>query len=248
MTAKDATPARDTPAPPASWADRAADRSPAVQRSRTRSVRQVKVIVDAARRLIRAKGASFTTQELAKEAGVALQTFYRHFAGKDQLLLAVFEEEINAGAARLDAAARELPDPVARLRLLITSTLRSLHDQGGASPDDPNGHLGPRFVTAEHWRLHQLFPDEMARINQPFADLVERELREAAALGLLKPPNAARDAWFVMKLVMSVYHHYAFATAHESLEDIAEHLWAFCLTAFNGRPGEPGTRLTEPPL
>jgi AcrR family transcriptional regulator len=196
----------------------------------------VKVIVDAARRLIRTKGSGFTTQELTKEAGVALQTFYRHFAGKDQLLLAVFEEEITAGTARLDAAARELPDPVARLRLLITSSLVSLHDPDGDLAHDPIGYLGPRFVTAEHWRLHQLFPDEMARINQPFADLVERELREAAAAGLLRPSDPVHDAWFVMKLVMSTYHHYAFVAADESRADVAERLWAFCLTAFNGGP------------
>lgn len=221
------------PDPPASWADRAADRSPSVQRSRTRSVQQVRGIVEAARRLIRAKGSSFTTQELVKEAGVALQTFYRHFAGKDELLLAVFEEEISAEAARTDAAARLLSNPVARLRFLITSTLESLRDRGG----DQGGDIGPRFITAEHWRLHQLFPDEMARINQPFADLIERNLREAAATGLLRPSDPAADAWLAMELVMSVYHHYAFATAHESLEDIAERLWAFCLAAFGGDSG-----------
>nr|BFE31503.1 TetR/AcrR family transcriptional regulator [Actinomadura rugatobispora] len=258
---------RDTPAgggtaagpgttgdPPASWADRAADRSPSVQRSRTRSVRQVKGIVDAARRLIRTKGSSFTTQELAKEAGIALQTFYRHFAGKDQLLLAVFEEEITTAAARTDAAMSELPDPVTRLRYFFTSTLESLgepggaaaQDQDGAAADAPGGAFGPRFVTAEHWRLHQLFPDEMAQVNQPVADLIERELREAAALGLLKPANPASDAWFVMKLVMSVYHHYAFATPHERFEDIADHLWGFCLAAFRGDPDT--TPLRETPL
>ncbi|GGV45241.1 TetR family transcriptional regulator [Actinomadura cremea] len=221
------------PDPPASWADRAADRSPAVQRSRTRSVQQVRGIVEAARRLIRAKGSSFTTQELVKEAGVALQTFYRHFAGKDELLLAVFEEEIGAEAERTDAAARLLSDPVARLHFLITSTLESLRDQG----DDQGGEIGPRFITAEHWRLHQLFPDEMARINQPFADLIERNLREAAATGLLRPSDPAADAWLAMELVMSVYHHYAFATAQGSLEDIAEGLWTFCLAAFGGDSG-----------
>ena len=34
-------------------------------------------ILDAARRLVDDKGEAFTTQELIKEAGVALQTFYR---------------------------------------------------------------------------------------------------------------------------------------------------------------------------
>ncbi|XVQ11472.1 TetR/AcrR family transcriptional regulator [Spirillospora sp. CA-255316] len=278
MTTKDAMPAagRDRPAgggtaagpgttrdSPASWADRAADRSPSVQRSRTRSVRQVKGIVDAARRLIHTKGSSFTTQELAKEAGIALQTFYRHFAGKDQLLLAVFEEELTTAAVRIDAAISRLPDPVARLRFFITSTLESLGEPGGSAAYDQDGDaadaqdargpqgvrgggFGPRFVTAEHWRLHQLFPDEMAQVSQPIADLIERELREAASLGLLRPRDPASDAWFVMNLVMSVYHHYAFATPQERFEDIADHLWVFCLAALRGDPDEAPLRETPP--
>ena len=73
------------------WAERLADRSPIVQRSRDRSVQQARVLIDAARRLVAEKGENFTTHELVKEAGVALQTFYRYFAGKDELLLAVID-------------------------------------------------------------------------------------------------------------------------------------------------------------
>ena len=54
--------------------------------------------------------------------------------------------------------------------------------------------------------------------------------------GLLHPTDPAQDAWFIMKLVVSVFHHYAFATAPERVEDIAEHLWAFCLAAVGGAP------------
>ncbi|NUU26347.1 MAG: TetR/AcrR family transcriptional regulator [Streptomycetaceae bacterium] len=217
-------------------ADRATDRSPAVQRSRARSVQQMSAITRAAYRLIREKGTAFTTQDLSKEAGLALQTIYRHFTGKDQILLAVVEEVIADQSALLAAAARELPDPVARLRFYVTSTLDSLRGE--------SDHSGPQFITAEHWRLHQLFPDDMAHASQPFGDLVERELREAVELGLLRSHDPAADAWFVMKLVMSVYHHYAFATAKEPIDDIARQLWSFCLTALGGEPGggEPGTQ------
>ena len=78
--------------PAASWAERAADRSPTVQRSRDRSVKQAMVLVAAGRRLVFEKGHAFTINELVKEAGVALQTFYRYFSGKDELLLAVLED------------------------------------------------------------------------------------------------------------------------------------------------------------
>ncbi|MEU1980992.1 TetR/AcrR family transcriptional regulator [Nocardia sp. NPDC019395] len=219
-------------APPPAWADRAADRSRAVQRSRARSVEQAQAIVAAARRLLQADGAALTTQELAKEAGIALQTFYRHFPSKDELLLAVFEDVISERTAELEVAARELPDPVARLHFYITRVLRSVGE---------NADFGPRFVTAEHWRLHQLFPAEMARANQPFAVLIERELREAEAAGLLRPNDPAGDAWFVMKLVMSVFHHYAYTPTRDS-GDAAERLWTFCLAAFGGlTPAAAGT-------
>ncbi|MGW0683963.1 TetR/AcrR family transcriptional regulator [Streptomyces sp. NPDC002754] len=213
---------------PTTWADHAADRSPSVQRSRARSVQQAQAITRAAHRLASEKGSAFTTQELTRESGVALQTIYRHFPSKDHILLALVEEIIAVQAARMQAAARELPDPVGRLRFYISHILDGL--------GDGRERTGPRFITAEHWRLHQLFPDEMARAAQPFGDLVERELREAAALGLLRPRDPAQDAWFAMKLVTSAYHHYAFATAHEPVEDVAGRLWEFCLAAFGGPP------------
>ena len=89
-----------------------------VQRTaRGRSSRPEAIVV-AARRLITERGEHFTTQELVKEAGVALQTFYRLFGGKDQLLLAVFEDLIAESCAEYEAAAAELPDPVGAHPLL----------------------------------------------------------------------------------------------------------------------------------
>ena len=72
-----------TELPSGEWVERAVERSAAVQRSRLRIAKQVRQMLDAARRLIVAKGEEFTTQELVAEAGVALQTFYRYFASKD---------------------------------------------------------------------------------------------------------------------------------------------------------------------
>ena len=214
-------------APQLHWAERAADRSPAVQRSRARQIEQAKVIVDAARRLIAERGERFTTQELVKEAGVALQTFYRIFAGKDQLLLAVFEDSIAEHCAAVEEAARALPDPLARLRFYVTDVVESL----GSNPGED---MSPRFVTAEHWRLHERYPDEMSQATQPFADMVVRQLHAAAADGLLSPVDPESDAWFVTKLVMAVFHHYAFVDPVPDMHAIADRLWMFCRAALGG--------------
>jgi AcrR family transcriptional regulator len=196
-------------------------------------MQQMRLLVDAARRLIAEKDTRFTTQELVKEAGVAMQTFYRHFPGKDQLLMAVIEDMTTEQVAAYERAARDLPDPVARLRRHVTATVRLL----GADGRDTSG---PRFITAEHWRLHQLYPEEMTQATRPFADLVARELRAAEAAGLLAPRDVERDAALVARLVMAVYHHYAFAPPDEPVEMIADHLWSFCLTGLGAGAAAAG--------
>jgi TetR/AcrR family transcriptional regulator len=210
---------------PVSWAERAADRSPAVHRSKTRSMQQVRIILDAAHRLIRERGDAFTTQELAKEAHVALQTFYRYFATKDELLLAVLGDVVAAGTADHAKAARDLPDPVARLRYHIMSALDSLDDEG----DDA---AAARFVTSAHWRLQRLFPNEVADAMRPFADVLLTEINAGIDAGLLRPANPERAAWFINELVRSVYHHYA--NASEKPPTVRDDLWQFCLSALGG--------------
>ena len=52
-------------------------------------------ILAAGHRLVGAKGADFTIVELCREADVALQTFYRYFGSKDQLLVALIGDQIS---------------------------------------------------------------------------------------------------------------------------------------------------------
>jgi AcrR family transcriptional regulator len=224
------TPAGAAPVP-APWAERAADRSPVVHRSRARSIEQARSMVDAARRLIAQKGERFTTQELVKEAGVALQTFYRHFEGKDQLLLAVMEDMIAEGAARFEEAAKQVRGPLERLHFYIRAALESL------SGDDD---VSPRFTTAEHWRLYQLFPTEMEYATKPVTDLFLREIRDAEAQGLVHPVDAPRAAWLMTKLTMAAFHHYAFAVDDAGAATIADDVWAFCVAALGGQPPPTG--------
>jgi len=205
---------------------RAAERSAAVQRSRERIANQVRLMLDAALRLIREKGDAFTTQELVKEAGVALQTFYRYFASKDELLLAVLADAMNDACTRWADAAKDLPDPVARLRFYITTVIEVLDSEAGAGGT-------AKFIVSTHWRLHQIFPEELAEAEKPFVDLLLAEISAGADAGLLAPANPEWAAWFIAELVRSVYHYHA----HAPLEpEATEHLWEFCLTALGGTP------------
>lgn len=185
-------------------------------------------MLDAARRLIDAKGDEFTTQELVAEAGVALQTFYRYFASKDELLLAVIGDTMTEACERWAEIAAELPDPLARLRFYITVTLERLD---GADDDAATA----RFIVSTRWRLHRNYAKELAEAEKPFVELLRGEVAAAIEAGLLKPPDPDWDPWFLAELARSVFHFYAFAPhADGELELVKERLWRFCLSALGG--------------
>jgi TetR/AcrR family transcriptional regulator len=219
-----------------SWAERAADRSPVVQRSRDRGVEQAKSIVAAARRLMDSKGSNFTTQDLIKEAGIALQTFYRYFPAKDYLLLAVIEDVIDENCAAFRKEAQKLPDPVDRLRYYVTATVHALAVPGS----------GPSFITSEHFRLQTGYPAEVSRATQPFTDLLVEQINEAVATDRLHPPNPEYSAWLLTQLTMAVFHHYDCAGLDEPIDQIADKVWVFCLTALGGPvPSDPPSKASR---
>jgi TetR/AcrR family transcriptional regulator len=215
-------------APAVVWVERAVERSAAVQRSRLRIAKQARQMLDAASSLIAEKGDEFTTQELVGNAGVALQTFYRHFSSKDELLLAVIGDAmVDACEHRVQMAA-ELPDPLARLRYYIISTLERLDG-------DSNNAAMSRFVVSTRWRLHRQFPEELAEAEKPFVDLLREAVVAATDAGQIKPSDAQWDSWLLGELVRSVYHYYAFVEhADAELELVKERLWQFSLAALGG--------------
>ena len=201
-----------------------------------RGMPHFRAIVDAARRLIEEKG-EFTTHELVNEAGVALQTFYRHFGGKDQLLLAVIEDTVAEQAAWAEETARSLPDPVSRLRFYVTTFLRSLGNSDGA--------VGARYITSQSLRLHQVHPKEISKLGRSYVEVLVREVLAAKDAGLLSPTDPLRDAWLVANTVRFVYHHYAFVPLDRPAEEIAEHTWTFLLRALGGDPDAPPAARTR---
>ena len=177
----------------------------------------------AGHRLIGEKGSGFTTQDLIKEAGVALQTFYRYFGSKDQLVIELIADLTLARCIEYSAVVDGMTDPVARLTYIVRTTLAPLKSDAEIA--------GAQFVGAERWRLHQLYPAEVWAATQPFTDLIRRELEAGLAQGVLAPRNPERDAWLITKTVVSTFHHYAYEPDDPAMTTIADDVTDFCLAA-----------------
>ena len=115
-------------------AHRAEAEGRARRRNGTRGPANTEALLAAAHRLVLERGENFTTQDLIKEADVALQTFYRHFGGKDQILLAVVGDLIAGHCEALAAQGAGIDDPVERLHFYVIETLSAARRQTRGRP------------------------------------------------------------------------------------------------------------------
>src|SRR3954471_12749445 len=88
--------------PSVSWRELAVARS--LDPARVRAEKRVQRFLDAALELMNsAPDREFTVQEVVERSGQSLRSFYQYFAGKHELLLALFEEAVRTTAEQLRA-------------------------------------------------------------------------------------------------------------------------------------------------
>jgi AcrR family transcriptional regulator len=203
---------------------RIADRSASVgtEARRARALNAVDRIIDAGRALTQDQGgASFTVQHVAERAGVALQTFYRHFRSKDELVLAIFEEAATEGTAEIARAAEAAPEPVQQLKVIVTRAVL---------PDVSVPRLNVETMVKEHLRLYQSFPREVEKALLPFRALVADAIRAAQAVGEFPGVEADIEAELVHQLIIAQFHLRALGVVTDH-STAADNLWSFCLGA-----------------
>lgn len=212
----------DSATTPTSWRDRALERSLAGPRAR--SVDRLERLVGAARDLANETGsAGFTVAQVAQRAGLSLKSFYRCFAGKDDLLVALLEEDSRLGAVILTEVVDAHGEPAARLRAYVVGVFELLTHPGAL------GYAG--VLVREHGRLSEARPDDLRRALAPMVDLLAREVAAAVATS-----DPARDARTVFALVLEGIHEVTLGRV-EPLDE-ATYLWRFCWSALRGAEEE----------
>src|SRR5215468_317692 len=97
------------------WRQRAVSRS--LSAARSRAEQRVQRFMDAAFDLIDEKGTTdFTIQEVVDRSKQSLRGFYQYFDGKDELMLALAEENTLEAIDDLRSAVEAQSEPLARLR------------------------------------------------------------------------------------------------------------------------------------
>src|SRR3954471_22732373 len=115
--AKNDPPSDATTAP--SWRDQAVARS--LDSARVRAESRVQRFIDAALDLLSdsAPGEDFTVQDVVEKSGQSLRSFYQYFGGKQELLLALFEESVRSTAAEIQERIQDEKKPLDRLHRFV---------------------------------------------------------------------------------------------------------------------------------
>jgi AcrR family transcriptional regulator len=205
------------------WRDRALART--LEPARARSVDRLERVVDAARDLANETGtAAFTVAQVAARAEVSLKSFYRCFAGKDDLLVALLEEDSRLGAAILSEMVDAHRDATARLHAYVAGVFELLTLPGAL------GYAG--LLVREHRRLSESRPEDLRRALAPMLEVLTAEIDAAASTGAARSLDPQRDARAVFALLLDGIHDVARGGA-EPLEEAA-FLWRFCWGGLRG--------------
>jgi AcrR family transcriptional regulator len=170
--------------------------------ARARSEGRVQRFLDAGFELLSAaeSGKEFTVQEVVDRSGQSLRSFYQYFAGKHELLLALFDEAIRSTADRLEELVAKESTPLERLHCFVVEYYRMClpAPRGRASKNNPT----PVMAEFSHELLtaHQ---DEAARAFVPLVTLLEKVVGDAVDAGVVRAGLAYDDAaGFILSTIM----------------------------------------------
>ena len=156
--------------------------------ARVRAEARVQRFLDAALELMADDpDKEFTVQEVVERSGQSLRSFYQYFAGKYELLLALFEESVRSTAEVLRAAVDEEEGPEARLHRFVIEYYELCRPTPKGKAAKRPSKQAPAPAMAEFaQQLLTGHPKEASRAYVPLVSLFEELLDDAAEAGLLR--------------------------------------------------------------
>ena len=178
------------------------------------SVDEVQRLVDAGFAVMRRTGTiDPRVGDIVRTAGLSNQAFYRHFSGKDELLLACLEDGQRRLVSYLEHRLAAVGPGAPQVRRWIEGVLEQARNADAAE--------NTRAFAINGARLGDRFPEELARLRE----LVVAPLREAVAGA---GGDARRDADAISTLAIAAMEDALVARRRPSKADV-EHLVEFAL-------------------
>jgi len=208
----------------ASWREQAVARS--LDSARVRAENRVQRFIDAAFELLidSEPGKDFTVQDVVEKSGQSLRSFYQYFGGKQELLLALFEESVRSTADELRGRIKDEKKPLDRLHRFVIEYYAVCRPTAKGK----GKKKAPLALAEFAQQLMTAHPREATRAFGPLVSLFDEVLDEAVAAGAVRGDlSRRRIAGVVLEAIM--FNAFSTTISGSAREpggrDPAEELW-----------------------
>ncbi|AEV76635.1 transcriptional regulator [Mycolicibacterium rhodesiae NBB3] len=205
-----------------SWQERTIERR--LSQARARALARSSRFLAAALELVEESGkADFTIQTLIDRSNLSLRAFYQHFAGKEELLLALYE---NATSQFIEGIRQEVAAADGPLEQLEAFC------RGFLSRAESSEAIGGRVMTIYNLSLEIERPDDFAKIWEPHQKLLTKILTACSRAGLVrKDLTPAQLTTLLNSTLIALAQIGVFHLGVKGAELNEDQLWAWCLQA-----------------
>ncbi len=202
-----------------SWQERAIERR--LGEARALAVARSTQFMATALELVQESGqANFTLQDLADRANLSVRTFYQHFAGKDDLLLALYEDVTAQYTEAIRVQMQAADGPMAQLE----AWCRAVLSRPGASQE-----VGGRLVLIYNLSLELENPEAFAKVWEPHRQLLTQILTACSQAGLIRQDLTVRQLTSLLGSTMTSLGQYN--ALHGGVEETGlteDVVWSWC--------------------
>jgi AcrR family transcriptional regulator len=165
--------------------------------------------------------------EIVREAGLSNQVFYRHFKGKDELLLAILDEGTRTLVSYLEHRMDGASTAIERVRAWVEGVV--------TQATNPAGAYASRPFASHQGRLSERFPDEITTLAGLLSEPLLGALADARDAGELPGIDPERDAEAIYQLAVGWLQR-RLVTGNVPSDEDAAHIVSFALNALQSRP------------
>jgi len=200
------------------WQRQSMQRS--LQAARARAHARSDRFVRAATQLLREKGnTDFTVQDVVDRSKMSIRTFYKYFASKEDLLVAVYETVVAREAVpRLRKQIAKQKDPLLRLKAYVDCLIEL------TAKSEPAARTLANFQN----RLAESRPADLARSMRPQFELLVELIEDVARTRPLRRDLTAERAARLTHYTVTAAVHGRVLGAEGAFDLPARAIWEFC--------------------
>ena len=207
---------------PSTWQQRTIERR--LSTARARALARSSRFLATALELVEESGkADFTIQTLIDRSNLSLRAFYQHFAGKEELMLALYENVTSQFTENIRQEVAAADGPMEQLEAFCRGVL---------SRAESSEAVGGRVMTIYNLSLEIERPDDFAKVWEPHLKLLTKIITSCARAGLVRTDMTPAQLTTLLNTTLTALAQIGvFHLGGKGSKLTEDQLWAWCKQA-----------------